>query len=164
VITAGLAELAAGSIAMGLGGYLAARADREHCQTERAREFEETETKPAEEREEVAEIFRGYGLPDEPMSARGCVGQTAVDGNGRAGSGGLVRDEEQHRARHVFGGDRGFEQVARAVVFFQSALVQPARLHAVGPHGCPQTRAFVSVGEDRIRGDHVDPHAKRCQF
>jgi VIT1/CCC1 family predicted Fe2+/Mn2+ transporter len=67
VITAGLAELAAGAIAMGLGGYLAARADREHYQTERAREFEETETKPVQEREEVAEVFRGYGLSEEAM-------------------------------------------------------------------------------------------------
>jgi VIT1/CCC1 family predicted Fe2+/Mn2+ transporter len=64
VITAGFAELAAGAIAMGLGGSLAARADQEHYQTEHARELEETETKPAQEREEVAEIFRGYGLPD----------------------------------------------------------------------------------------------------
>jgi vacuolar iron transporter family protein len=67
VITAGFAELAAGSIAMGLGGYLAARADREHYETERVREFQETETKPLQEREEVAEIFRNYGLPDEKI-------------------------------------------------------------------------------------------------
>jgi VIT1/CCC1 family predicted Fe2+/Mn2+ transporter len=64
VITAGFAELAAGAIAMGLGGYLAARADWEHYQTEHARELRETETKPAQEREEVAEIFRSYGLPE----------------------------------------------------------------------------------------------------
>jgi vacuolar iron transporter family protein len=64
VITAGFAELAAGAIAMGLGGYLAARSDLEHYQTEQARELQETETKPAQEREEVAEVFRGYGLPD----------------------------------------------------------------------------------------------------
>jgi vacuolar iron transporter family protein len=67
VITAGFAELAAGAIAMGLGGYLAARADREHYQTEHAREVSETETKPVQEREEVAEVFRGYGLSDEQM-------------------------------------------------------------------------------------------------
>jgi vacuolar iron transporter family protein len=67
VITAGFAELAAGAIAMGLGGYLAARADREHYDTERAREFHETETKPLQEREEVAEIFRSYGLPNETI-------------------------------------------------------------------------------------------------
>src|SRR5512133_3099242 len=52
IITAGFAELAAGAIAMGLGGYLAARADGEHYKTEHAREMMETETKPAQEREE----------------------------------------------------------------------------------------------------------------
>lgn len=67
VITAGFAELAAGAIAMGLGGYLAAKADREHYHTEQARELKETETKPVQEREEVAEVFRGYGLSDEQM-------------------------------------------------------------------------------------------------
>jgi vacuolar iron transporter family protein len=64
VVTAGLAEIAAGSIAMGLGGYLAARTDAEHFQSERAREFREIETVPAVEAEEVAEVFRGYGLSE----------------------------------------------------------------------------------------------------
>jgi VIT1/CCC1 family predicted Fe2+/Mn2+ transporter len=68
IITAGFAELAAGAIAMGLGGYLAARADREHYRTEHARELIETETKPAQEREEVAQVFRGYGLSDEQLA------------------------------------------------------------------------------------------------
>jgi vacuolar iron transporter family protein len=67
IITAGFAEIAAGAIAMGLGGYLAARADREHYASEHAREMTETETKPAQEREEVAEIFRDYGLSDEQL-------------------------------------------------------------------------------------------------
>src|SRR5579862_5310664 len=44
VVTAGLAEVAAGSIAMGLGGYLAARGDAEHYASERVREEEETRT------------------------------------------------------------------------------------------------------------------------
>jgi VIT1/CCC1 family predicted Fe2+/Mn2+ transporter len=64
VVTAGLAEIAAGSIAMGLGGYLAARTDVEHYETERQREVDETEQVPDIEKEEVAEIFRGYGLND----------------------------------------------------------------------------------------------------
>ncbi len=64
IVTAGVAEIAAGSIAMGLGGYLAARTDAEHYQSERARELRECETVPAIEQEEVAEIFRGYGLSD----------------------------------------------------------------------------------------------------
>ena len=63
VITAGLAEIAAGSIAMGLGGYLAARTDAEHYQSERAREHKEVLEIPAEEVREVAEIFTSYGLP-----------------------------------------------------------------------------------------------------
>ena len=62
VITAGLAEIAAGSIAMGLGGYLAARTDAEHYASERAREVRETIEIPEEEKREVAELFEGYGL------------------------------------------------------------------------------------------------------
>lgn len=68
VVTAGLAEIAAGSIAMGLGGFLAARTDMEHYQAERARELRETEKVPEQEAEEVAEIFRTYGLEDEQIS------------------------------------------------------------------------------------------------
>ena len=64
VITAGLAEVAAGSIAMGLGGYLAARTDAEHYATERATEERETIEIPEREAEEVADIFRSYGLDE----------------------------------------------------------------------------------------------------
>lgn len=67
VVTAGLAEIAAGSIAMGLGGYLAAKTDAEHYQAEQTREQFEVETMPAAEAEEVAQIFRGYGLTDEQI-------------------------------------------------------------------------------------------------
>jgi VIT1/CCC1 family predicted Fe2+/Mn2+ transporter len=67
VVTAGLAEIAAGSIAMGLGGYLAARTDYEHYDAERLREIEETETMPDAESDEVAVIFRGYGLAEEQV-------------------------------------------------------------------------------------------------
>lgn len=62
VITAGLAEIAAGSIAMGLGGYLAARGDAEHYQHERRREEEEIHTLPQQEKQEVAEVLERYGL------------------------------------------------------------------------------------------------------
>jgi VIT1/CCC1 family predicted Fe2+/Mn2+ transporter len=69
VITAGLAEIAAGSIAMGLGGYLAARTDAEHYASERAREIKETVEIPEEEKREVAEVFQHYGLPEALANA-----------------------------------------------------------------------------------------------
>lgn len=68
VVTAGLAEIAAGSIAMGLGGYLAAKTDAEHYNAEQTREFREIEEKSAAELEEVAEIFRGYGVGEEQLA------------------------------------------------------------------------------------------------
>lgn len=68
VVTAGLAEIAAGSIAMGLGGYLAAKTDMEHYSSERMRELRETEHIPEREAEEVSEIFRSYGLRDEQIA------------------------------------------------------------------------------------------------
>ena len=64
VVTAGFAEVAAGSIAMGLGGYLAGRTDAEHYASERAREVRETQEKPEAEAEEVAIVFREYGIPE----------------------------------------------------------------------------------------------------
>jgi len=68
VITAGLAEIAAGSIAMGLGGYLAARTDAEHYASERAREEREIREIPEQEKEEVADVFRGFGVPNPVVS------------------------------------------------------------------------------------------------
>jgi vacuolar iron transporter family protein len=68
VITAGLAEIAAGSIAMGLGGYLAAKTDAEHYATERATEVRETVELPEREAEEVALVFRSYGLSEETVA------------------------------------------------------------------------------------------------
>jgi VIT1/CCC1 family predicted Fe2+/Mn2+ transporter len=65
VVTAGLAEVAAGSIAMGLGGYLAARSDAEHFASERLREVREVEQVPDTEAKEVAEVFQSYGLTAE---------------------------------------------------------------------------------------------------
>ena len=64
VVTAGLAEVAAGSIAMGLGGYLAARSDAEHYVSEKRREEIEVVDLPDVEREEVAVVFREYGLTE----------------------------------------------------------------------------------------------------
>jgi VIT1/CCC1 family predicted Fe2+/Mn2+ transporter len=66
VVTAGLAEIAAGSIAMGLGGYLAARSDAEHYASERIREQREVREIPEDEEKEVQEVLEQYGLsPDE---------------------------------------------------------------------------------------------------
>jgi vacuolar iron transporter family protein len=65
IVTAGLAEIAAGSIAMGLGGYMAAKSDAEHYDSERAREVVEVSEKAEIEASEVAEVFRSYGLTTE---------------------------------------------------------------------------------------------------
>jgi VIT1/CCC1 family predicted Fe2+/Mn2+ transporter len=68
VVTAGFAEIAAGSIAMGLGGYLAAQTDTEHYASELDREYRETVELPEIETEEVAKVFRDYGLTQEQMN------------------------------------------------------------------------------------------------
>jgi len=65
VVTAGLAEIAAGSIAMGLGGYLAGKSDVEHYANERAREQLEIEQKPELEAMEVMELLQSHGLTPE---------------------------------------------------------------------------------------------------
>lgn len=65
ILTAGFAEIAAGSIAMGLGGFLAARGDAEHYASERLREENEIVTMPDAEAREVKEIFETYGLTAE---------------------------------------------------------------------------------------------------
>lgn len=62
IVVGGLAEIAAGSIAMGLGGYLAARSDAEHYQQERLREQREVREIPDEEAREVSKVFQSYGL------------------------------------------------------------------------------------------------------
>lgn len=67
VVVAGLAEIAAGSIAMGLGGYLAARSDAEHYASERQREQIEVVQKPRDEVREVQEVFEEYGLTVEEI-------------------------------------------------------------------------------------------------
>ena len=65
IVTAGIAEIAAGSIAMGLGGYLAARSQAEHYASERRREQAEVHEKPAAEMAEITEIFANYGISEE---------------------------------------------------------------------------------------------------
>jgi VIT1/CCC1 family predicted Fe2+/Mn2+ transporter len=67
VITAGFAEIAAGSIAMGLGGYLAAKSDYEHYFSEKRREELEVKELPDVEKEEVSDVFKEYGLSQEEI-------------------------------------------------------------------------------------------------
>jgi VIT1/CCC1 family predicted Fe2+/Mn2+ transporter len=62
IVIAGIAEIAAGSIAMGLGGYLAGKTEQEHYASELKREYEEIEELPHVEREEVRVFFEGLGL------------------------------------------------------------------------------------------------------
>lgn len=65
VVLAGLAEIAAGSIAMGLGGYLAAKGDAEHYVSEKRREEREVVERTRDEEEEIYEIFHQYSVPRE---------------------------------------------------------------------------------------------------
>jgi len=68
IVVAGFAEIVAGSIAMGLGGYLAARTDRDHYLSELDRERRETIELPDKERDEVADVFRGYGMSEQDIA------------------------------------------------------------------------------------------------
>ena len=65
IIAGGLAEIIAGSISMGLGGYLAAKSDADHYYSEQQKEYNEVKTIPDQERQEVFDIFKTYGLSDE---------------------------------------------------------------------------------------------------
>jgi predicted membrane protein (TIGR00267 family) len=68
VVIAGLAEITAGSISMGLGGYLSSRTDREHYEAERKREVKETHEVPKTETQEVKDILLDFGLEGEQVS------------------------------------------------------------------------------------------------
>jgi VIT1/CCC1 family predicted Fe2+/Mn2+ transporter len=68
VITAGIAEIVAGSIAMGLGGYLAGKTEQEHYQSELQREYTEIEKIPEEEKKEVKLVFARYGLNEHTQN------------------------------------------------------------------------------------------------
>jgi len=65
IFIAGLAEIAAGSIAMGLGGYLAGQTEMDHYKAELRREYDEVERLPEREKEEVREFFESLGLSEE---------------------------------------------------------------------------------------------------
>ena len=64
IVTAGLAEIVAGSIAMGLGGYLAGKTEIDHYDSELKREYYEVDVFPEKEKQEVREVFEGYGLSE----------------------------------------------------------------------------------------------------
>jgi VIT1/CCC1 family predicted Fe2+/Mn2+ transporter len=68
VILAGIAEIIAGAIAMGLGGYLAGKTEMDHYQSELKREKEEVETVPEKEKEEIREIFLNYGFSENSQT------------------------------------------------------------------------------------------------
>jgi len=68
VITAGIAEIVAGSIAMGLGGYLAGKTEQEHYQSELKREYDEIDEIPEEEKKEVRLVFAQYGLNEQTQN------------------------------------------------------------------------------------------------
>ena len=65
IVAAGIAEIGAGALAMGLGGYLAARSEFDHYFSERAREEEEIVEKPAHERREIVDLMQVYGVTEE---------------------------------------------------------------------------------------------------
>ncbi len=65
ITTAGVAEIAAGAVAMGLGGYLAARGDAEHYASELRREQREVRTVPEDEAAEIIDVFKKYGVTEE---------------------------------------------------------------------------------------------------
>src|SRR6478672_3470332 len=65
IVIAGIAEIAAGSIAMGLGGYLAGKTEQDHYDSELKREYQEVELVPEREKQEVREFFAQIGLSEE---------------------------------------------------------------------------------------------------
>ena len=69
VITAGIAEIVAGSIAMGLGGYLAGKTEQEHYASELKKEYDEVEEIPEEEKKEIKLVFAEYGLNEKTQNS-----------------------------------------------------------------------------------------------
>ena len=65
VVTGGIAEIVAGSIAMGLGGFLAGRTEADHYASELKREYDEVERVPEQEKQEVMEVFADFGLSEK---------------------------------------------------------------------------------------------------
>src|ERR1700757_2447365 len=65
VVTAGIAEIVAGSIAMGLGGFLAGKTESDHYYSELKREYDEVERVPEQEKIEVMQVFAEFGLTEK---------------------------------------------------------------------------------------------------
>ena len=80
VVIAGIAEIAAGSIAMGLGGYLAGKTEQDHYESELRREHDEVEKFPDKEKEEVREFFESIGLSNQLQQE--AVAEIAKDKDG----------------------------------------------------------------------------------
>ncbi len=105
IVIAGIAEIAAGSIAMGLGGYLAGKTEIDHYNSELKREYDEVETVPHKEKEEVKAFFQNLGLSEE-------VQQQAVDE--------MTKDKEKwvnFMMKYELGLDKPDEQRARKSAF-----------------------------------------------
>jgi vacuolar iron transporter family protein len=105
IVIAGLAEIAAGSIAMGLGGYLAGKTDVDHYNSELRREYDEVERLPEREKEEVREFFEGLGLSEQ-------VQQQAVNE--------LTKDKDrwvEFMMKHELGLEKPDEKRARKSAF-----------------------------------------------
>ena len=109
IVLAGMAEIAAGSIAMGLGGFLAARGDAEHYASERLREEREIVERTRDEEEEIYEIFEEYGVRAgrERLGAGGAEAKAAGVGRfhdalrawpGEAGGRARPAERTDHRA------------------------------------------------------------------
>jgi VIT1/CCC1 family predicted Fe2+/Mn2+ transporter len=77
IITAGIAEIAAGSIAMGLGGYLAGRTEVDHYNSELKREYMEVDEFPEKEKAEVMEVLQDFGVSEK--SGKEIVEEMAKD-------------------------------------------------------------------------------------
>src|SRR6195952_251298 len=105
IVIAGIAEIAAGSIAMGLGGYLAGKTEIDHYNSELKREYNEVETVPHKEKEEVKEFFQNLGLSE-------AVQQQAVDE--------MTKDKEKwvnFMMKYELGLDKPDEKRARKSAF-----------------------------------------------
>src|SRR6195952_3105187 len=69
IVIAGIAEIAAGGIAMGLGGFLAGKTEQDHYNSELKREYDEVENVPEIEKQELRDVFAGYGLSEQSQAS-----------------------------------------------------------------------------------------------